>query len=432
MTDPDTDLDIDRPRHRGRPGRRVSVEVALDAIADGDRVFISGGAAAPLTIDRAMAEQRDRWDRLELVADRLIDPLEMFDQPNRPFRLISLQPSPAVDSMRTAGALTEHAIPFSRFGAAIAPSGPYPIDVAIVHVSPPGPNGRFSLGASVATPLAAIAAAPLIIAQVNPRMPYSYGYGELNRDEIDLLVDVDHPLVELTRAEPDATATEIGGLVASLIPDGAMLQIGIGALADAVLTALGDHRDIGVHSGMISDGMVDLHETGAITGRSHPLFPGRMVTGLLGGTRRLFDFVDRNPAVVTVPSSVSHGHDLLRGLADFRAVNSAVEVALDGSVNGERIGDRVISGPGGAPDYAAAAAASADGRFIVALPSTAARGQRSRIVPRLAPGVPTTVEGRLVSAVVTEHGIAELDGLAADDRAAALRAVAAERFRSQL
>lgn len=423
---------VDRPLVGRRAGRMVSVTEALDAIADRSRVFVSGGAAAPLEIVAAMVAQRDRWRDLQLVADRLIEPLTAFDHPNDPFRLVSLQPSPAVDAMRAAGALDSDPVAFSRFGRRMAPDGPWPIDAAIVHVSPPGPQGRLSLGVSVATPLAAIAAAPLVIAQVNPRMPYTFGGGELDRDEIDLLVEVDHPLVELPRPRPDETTRAIGELAAAHIPDGAALQIGLGALADAVLSALSGHRRIGIHSGMISDGIVDLAASGALDGSTGTAFPGRIVTGLVGGTRQVFDFVDRNPDVITVPTSISHGLDVLRTIDRFTAVNSAIEVALDGSINGERIGDRVISGPGGAPDYAEAAGLSAGGRFIVTLPATASRGSISRIVPELRPGVPPTVDGRLVTTVVTEHGVAEIGPLSGEARADALRAIAAAEFAGEL
>jgi acetyl-CoA hydrolase len=212
------------------------------------------------------------------------------------------------------------------------------------------------------------------------------------------------------------------------VAEGATLQIGLGALADAVLAALGEHRGLAVHSGMISDGIADLAAGGALTGTGHPLFPGRIVTGLVGGSKRAFDFVDRNPDVVTVPSSISHGPDVISRLPRFTAVNSAVEIALDGSMNGEMIGERVISGPGGARDYAMAAAAGVDGRFIVTLPATAGAGAISRIVSRLADGVTTTVEGRYVTTVVTEHGVAEIGPLSGRARADAMRAIADERF----
>lgn len=400
---------------------------ALDAIPDGARVFLSGGSAAPLAVDRAMADEPDRWTDLELVCDRLVAPLAVFDHPGRPFRLISLQPSPAVDAMRRGGALTGHPVPFSTFASVTAPDGPWPIDVAVIQVSPPGPEGRFSLGVSVATPVSQLPSADLVIAQVNPAMPYSFGGGELDRDEIDLLVEAEHPLVESPRSDPDDVARRIGVTVAGLIPDAATIQIGVGTLADAVLQSLGDHQRLNIHSGMVSDGIVDLARSGAITGTDHPRFPGRLVAGLLGGTRKVFDFVDRNPDVVMVPTELSHGMEVLTALSRFHAVNSAVEVALDGSINGETIGDRIVSGPGGAPDYAAAAARADGGRFIVALPATAAQGRVSRIVAHLADGAPVTVAGDVVSTVVTEHGVADIAGLDGHDRAAALRAIADPR-----
>jgi acyl-CoA hydrolase len=403
---------------------------ALDAIADGSRVFVSGGSATPKVIDQAMAAERHRWSTLDLVCDRLVEPLAVFDFPNEPFRLVSLQPSPAVDTMRNAGALTSDAGPFSRFGELMSSAGSWPIDVAIIHVSPPGPEGRYSLGVSVATPLAAIAEASLVIAQVNPRMPYSYGAAELDPDEIDLLVDAESELVETVRRPPDETALVIGTLVASVVSNGATLQLGVGALADAVMMALVDHTDLAIHSGMISDGVIDLQASGAITGASHPLFPGHIVTGLVGGTRAAFDFIDHNPVVVMAPAAVTHGQKLLTSLGGFTAINSAVEVAIDGSANGEMIGDRVVSGPGGAPDYALAAATAPGGRYIVALPATASSGRRSRIVDRLAAGAPATVAGQYVSTVVTEFGVASIAELSGQDRAEALLSIAAPAFRS--
>jgi acyl-CoA hydrolase len=403
---------------------------ALDAIADGSRVFVSGGSATPKVIDQAMAAERHRWSTLDLVCDRLVEPLAVFDFPNEPFRLVSLQPSPAVDTMRNAGALTSDAGQFSRFGELMSSAGSWPIDVAIIHVSPPGPEGRYSLGVSVATPLAAIAEASLVIAQVNPRMPYSYGAAELDPDEIDLLVDAESELVETVRRPPDETALVIGTLVASVVSNGATLQLGVGALADAVMMALVDHTDLAIHSGMISDGVIDLQASGAITGASHPLFPGHIVTGLVGGTRAAFDFIDHNPVVVMAPAAVTHGQKLLTSLGGFTAINSAVEVAIDGSANGEMIGDRVVSGPGGAPDYALAAATAPGGRYIVALPATASSGRRSRIVDRLAAGAPATVAGQYVSTVVTEFGVASIAELSGQDRAEALLSIAAPAFRS--
>ena len=419
---------------RGRSARRVSGDVALDAIGDGSRVFVSGGSASPVMLDRLMADQADRWTRLDLLCDRLIAPLAVFDHPGRPFHLTSLQPSPAVDVMRDAGAYRSAACPFSAFGDQINPTGPHPIDVAIVNVSPPGPSGRCSLGVSVATPLAAINAASVVIAQVNPRMPYTFGYGELPPDSFDFLVEAEHELLETQAAAGvgSTTMAAIGAAVAERIPDGASLQMGIGAVADAVWAALSSHADLTVHSGMISDGVVGLANSGALTGRHHPRFQGKIVAGLVGGTRTAFDFVDNNPDVLMAPASISHGPDQLHMLPKFTAVNSAVEVDLTGAANGENIGSRIISGPGGAPDYAAAASSHPEGQYIVALAATAAGGRLSRIVRALGPEVPATVPGDQVSSVVTEHGVALLAGRSASDRAQALTEIAAPEFRDQL
>lgn len=422
------------PPPRGRAARWVRGAIALDAIDDHSRVFVSGGSAMPVVLDRLLADQADRWTRLDLVCDRLLTPLAAFDHPDRPFHLTSLQPSPAVDPMREAGAYRSAAVPFSGFGHQISSAGPHPIDVAIVNVSPPGPSGRCSLGVSVATPLAAIGAAALVIAQVNPRMPYTFGYGELPLDSFDFLVEAEHELLETPgpAADGSPTMTTIGTSVAGLVPDGASLQMGIGAVADAVWAALVSHTDLAVHSGMISDGVVGLAASGALTGKHHPRFPGKIVAGLVGGTRTAFDFVDNNPDVLLVPTSISHGPSELRTLPRFTAVNSAVEVDLTGAANGENIGSRIISGPGGAPDYAAAASSHPDGQYIVALAATAAGGRHSRIVRALGPGVPRTVAGDQVSSVVTEYGVAALSGRSTTDRAQALAEVAAPPFRDQL
>lgn len=431
---PERVVDPDGPPS-GRAGRWVDSSIAFDAIADGSRVYICGGAAAPRAIDRAMYDQADRWSSIRLVCDRLIDPLEVFRQANQPFHLTSLQPSPAVEPIRAAGAYTPAPMPFSEFGSALAADGRCPIDVAIVHVSRPGPDGRLSLGVSVATPLAAMTAASVVIAQVNPQMPYTYGFGELTADQFDFLVETDEPLIESnqTAGRPgDEVVPTIGSKVAGLVRNGATLQVGIGAIADAVLTALVDHRDLAVHSGMISDGIINLAATGAASGVNHPRFPGRIVAGLVGGTSAAFDFVDRNPAVMMVPTRISHGLSELGRLPNFTAINSGIEVDLNGSVNGEAIGPRTVSGPGGAPDYARAASAAPDGQYIVALPATAAGGGVSRIVPKLSPQVPVTVAGEYVSSVVTEYGVAGIDSKPVDETANALRAVAAPEFRDDL
>ncbi len=403
---------------------------ALDAIADKARVYVAGGSAVSTSILEAMTQQRDRWSRIEIVADYLVEPLPVFAYPTEPFHVASLQPNGTLRSMIDGDAYRTAARPLSEWGGAMEPGGDTAIDVALVHVSEPGPDGRFSLGVSSGTPLAAMSSADLVIAQVNPRMPYTFGAAEIHQDEMDLLVEVEHELVEFPLAEPDDITSLTGALVASEIPHGAILQLGVGALPEAVCRELSGHRDLGIHSGLISDGVIDLVASGAFSGKTHPDHPGKIVTAMIGGTRQLFDFVDRNPDVVTVTTHESHGMVALGRLPNLIAVNSSIEVALDGSINSERVGTRIVSGPGGAPDYARATAAADGGRFFVALPSTAAKGTVSRIVSTLQG--PATVDGTLVDTVVTEFGVAKLCDLDASSRADVLRSIAHPDFRSDL
>ena len=217
-----------------------------------------------------------------------------------------------------------------------------------------------------------------------------------------------------------------------LVPDEATLQFGIGAIPEAVMARLTARRDLGVHSGLISDGLIDLLQSGALTNARKSQDAGVMIAAVCGGTRRLFGWLDHNPAVRLAPARYSHGVDVVSRGHRFVAINSAISVALDGSVNAETVGGRLLSGPGGQPDYAEAAMSAHDGIGIVAMPSTAARGTASRIVRRLGPEEAVTVPRTLADRVVTEYGVAELRGRSLEERASALRAVAHPAFRSEL
>ena len=408
------------------------MEDALAAIDDGARVYVSPICAVPTSLVDAMTHARDRWQHIELITDYLIEPLSPFDHPGAPFHLTSLQPSRAVEQMRAAGALSTVPATYSQFFSMLRPGGPHPVDVALLQVSEPGPAGKFSLGVGVGTNIEILRTAPFVIAEVNPNMPYTFGAGEVERDEIDLLVEVDHPLTELAVPEPDETARTIGRHTASLIDDGAVLQFGIGAIPESVLAALGDRVDLGIHGGMIGDTVIDLVEAGALTGARKNVDNGKMVIAGVLGTRRSFDWSHRNDAIYTVPSSYSHGSAALSTVERFVAINSALSMASDGSANAETAGDRVLSGPGGQPDFALGASASPSGLSIIAMPSTAAGGTRSRLVRELPAGTNTTIPRYLVDAVVTEFGVAHLRGLPLEERPAALASIAHPDFRDQL
>jgi acyl-CoA hydrolase len=312
------------------------------------------------------------------------------------------------------------------------PGGPLEVDAVLVAVSPPGPGGRFSLGVSTGQVIDAVRSAPLVIAQVNREMPYVFGVAELRRDEIDLLVEIDGPLVEVRRAAPTPETGEIARHVLSLVPDEATLQFGLGAVPEALMSLLGERRDLGIHSGMISDGIIPVFEAGAVTNAKKAFDRGVMIAGEVMGTRAVFDWVHLNPALRMAPAAYTHGVPVVARCHRFVSIQSALQVALDGSINAESIDERQVGGPGGQPDYAEAAAAALDGIAIHALPSTAARGKLSRIVPRLGEGALVTTPRYLADRVVTEYGVAHLRGRSLTQRATSLAAIAHPSFRDAL
>lgn len=380
-------------------------------IADGSRVYVSPLMGVPTTLLFAMVERAERWSRLETTCDYLLEPLPTFAAPTEPFHHLTVQPTAATAAMGAAGALAVVPAAYSQFASLWAPGGRLEVDVALVQVSEPGPDGRFSLGLNGGATPEVVRQAGLVIAEINPAMPYLRGAVECERSDFDYLVEVDHPLVELAPAAADEVAARIGRTVAELVPDGATIEYGVGAIPDAVLAGLSGHRDLGLHSGMIGDGVIELIESGVMNGRRKTIDPGLHVAAVAIGSRRLVEWLVGRDDVVMVASPYSHGIPALSRQRRFVAVNSAVEVAWDGSVNAETVGERVVSGPGGQPDFAQAAAISPEGMAVVALPATAGRGRFSRLVERLGDGAPTTVARHLADRVVTEYGVASLRGL---------------------
>lgn len=403
-------------------------------IADGTRVHIAYSAAFPVALATALVDARDRWTDVEIVTGVQHDPHPLFEPfDDSPFRFALLQASGPLAAALDAGTAAIIPSALSDWPRICSPHGSRPCDVSLVQVSPPGPDGRFSMGTGAADQIEIVRQAPVVIAEVNPRMPYTFGATELDRDEIDLLIEAEHEL-------PEAGGTDgFGELEAAIaahaaeeIPDGATLQFGIGRIPEAIVASLRGHVDLGLHSGMIGDACIDLVEAGVVTGARKSADVGKLVAGVVLGSRRIFDWVDRNPDVVMVPAAYSHGAATLAGVHRLVAINSVIEVALDGSANAEQIGGRVVSGPGGQPDYAVGAGLSPGGVGIVAIPSTAGRTPRSRIVEHLAPGVPTSIPRNLADRVVTEFGVAHLAGATLTERAERLRAIAHPDFRADL
>jgi len=304
-------------------------------------------------------------------------------------------------------------------------------DVVLLHLSPANGAGLHSLGVAHDYLPAITARARVVIAEVNERMPWTFDGGAMNHVRIDYIVPTSRALIDVADPQPDEITNRIAGHVAGLVPDGAVLQIGVGALPGAILHSLRDHRRLGIHTGLIGDGLVDLMECGAVTNETKTVDRGLSVTGLAFGTRRLYDFVNTNPAVAFRPPVITHAGDIAAGLDAFISVNSAIEVDLTGQVNAETAGGKYLGAVGGQVDFVRAARLSANGKSIIALPATASNGTASRIV-RVTNSATVTTARSDTDIVVTEFGAAHLRGLTLAERASSLIAIAHPDFREDL
>ncbi len=409
----------------------VSAKQAAEAIKSGDRIFVHTAAAAPQVLVEAVSERSGELRNVEFV--------HLHTEGPAPYAADELAASFKTRALFVGGNVREAV---ARGTADYVPvflsevprlfrSGVMPLDVALVHVSPPDRHGFCSLGVSVAASQAAVQAAKLVIAQINPRMPRTHGDGLISIDKIDLGVEVDRPLPE--HKPPVLTETEkaIGQHVAELVDDGATLQMGIGAIPDAVLAALGNHKELGIHTEMFSDGILDLVESGVITNTQKRVHPGKLVAAFLMGTRRLYDFVDDNPQVMMLGADYVNDTKVIRRNPRVTAINSAIEVDLTGQVVADSIGTRQYSGVGGQMDFIRGAALSPGGKPIIALPSTTSSG-RTRIVDLLQPGAGVVTTRAHVRYIVTEHGVADLYGKSLRERARALIDIAHPDHRETL
>jgi acyl-CoA hydrolase len=411
--------------------RTVTAEEAVAVIKSGARVFVHSVAAAPSRLIEAMTARADELRVVEIVS--------LHTEGPAPYAAPEMAKSFRVNAL-FVGANVRRAVEEGRADylpvflsevPSLFRSGILPLDVALVHVSPPDRHGFCSLGVSVDVSRAAVQTARTVVAQVNPRMPRSLGDGLIHVDQIDYMVEVDEPIHELppTALTPEERA--IGRHCAELVDDGATLQIGIGAIPQATVAALGDHHRLGIHTEMISDGIVDLVEKGVITGELKRVHPGRIVAAFALGSKRLYDFLDDNPLVAMLDIGYVNETAVIRQNPKVTAINSAIEVDITGQVCADSIGDRQYSGVGGQMDFIRGAALSEGGKPIIALPSVTSSGE-SRIVSMLKPAAGVVTTRAHVHFVVTEHGIADLFGKNLRQRAAALIAVAHPSHRDGL
>ena len=301
--------------------------------------------------------------------------------------------------------------------------GILPIDVALVQVSPPDKNGWCSLGLSVDVAKAAAETAKVVLAQINPQMPRVHGDGFIHQDELDSFISVDTPLYVATRSPLSPEEKAIGKFVAEIIEDGSTLQFGIGGVPDAVAVSLKDHKHLGIHTEMWSDGVLDLIECGAVDNSQKIKHPGKTVSSFIMGSEKLYRFVDDNPSVVQLESSYVNNPSVILKNPKMIAINSAVEVDLTGQICADSIGSRIISGVGGQMDFMRGAVLSEGGKAIIAITSRTKKGQ-SRIVPTLKTGAGVVSTKAHVHYVVTEYGCVDLYGKNISQRARALISIA--------
>ncbi len=409
----------------------VSAEEALSIIQSNDTVFVQGSAATPIHLVKKLIAQKERLSQVSLVSITL-QGVDLNDPSlEGHFFIHSLFASEsnrkAVNSSMgdyTPVFLSEIPLLFER--------NIISLDVAILHVSPPDAHGYCSLGTSVDVANSAMKHAKKVIAQVNPNMPRVHGDAFVPASAFDFVVWVDEPLPEVSYADKSTEAHEkIGKIVAELIDDGATLQLGIGSIPDAVLKNLNQHKNLGIHTEMFSDGAIDLIKSGVINNSKKKIVEGYCVTSFLLGTKKLYDFVDDNPVVKALEVSFVNDPRIICQNPRVSAINSAIEIDLTGQVCSDSIGTYQYSGIGGQMDFIRGAALSDKGKPIIALPSTTKNGS-SRIVPYLKEGAGVVTTRGHLHWVVTEFGAVNLFGVNMDKRAKELIKLAHPDHREQL
>lgn len=411
--------------------RRVSAAEAVNVVRSGDRVFIHSVAAAPQALIAALTARAAELRDVEIV--------QLHTEGPAPYAAPEMAGSFRVNALfvgknvrdAVARGQADYVPVFLSEVPALFRNRAMPLDVALISVSPPDKHGFCSLGVSVDASRAAAQSARTVVAQVNAAMPRSHGDGLIHVDDIDLAVEAAAPIFEVSQAKTSELERTIGGFVASLVEDGATLQLGIGAIPEAVLAALTDHHDLGVHTEMFSDGIVDLVERGVVTGALKRNHPGKVVASFVMGSRRLYDFIDDNPSVLLLDVAYTNDTAVIRRNPKVTAVNSALEIDLTGQVCADSLGTFQYSGVGGQMDFIRGASLSERGKPIIALPSVTSRGE-SRIVPYLKQGAGVVTTRAHVNYVVTEHGAASLHGKNLRQRARALIGIAHPGHREAL
>jgi acyl-CoA hydrolase/GNAT superfamily N-acetyltransferase len=412
--------------------RVCNVERAFSKIKPGSRIFIATGCAEPQYLVRNLSKFPKNISDTEILHLVSLNVSPYTDSKFRDmFRLNTFFIGRAARESVARGEADYSPIFLSEIPRMIK-RGRLHIDVALVQVTPPDAFGNCSLGVSVETVKAAVEHAAYVIAQVNPQFPRTMGDSFVSVEDLDAVVEYEEPVLEYIPEEPDEVADRIGFYVSRLVPNGATIQAGIGKIPNAVLRHLRDKRDLGVHTEMFSDGLIELYEEGIINNSKKTFHPGKVVAAFCLGSRRLYDIINNNPIFEFYPTDyVSDPRNISRN-DNMVAINSALEIDLTGQVCADSLGHKFYSGIGGQADFMRGAALAQNGRPIISIPSTAKKGTVSRIVPLLSSGAGVVTTRGDVHYVVTEHGIAYLHGKSIRERALALINIAHPKFRRGL
>ena len=412
----------------------VDARTALErTISSGHRVMLNANCGQPQTLAEALTELAPDLRDVEIVQLLALGKSDYVraDLSNN-VRLNALFVGPGVRKEVNAGAADYTPIFLSEIPALFEKGSVLPLDAALIQVSPPDEHGFCSFGVSVDIIKPAAENSRTVVAEVNAQMPRTLGDCFIHVSKLTYAVEVDRPLLELPRHPFTDVHNRIGSNIAEMIEDGSTLQLGIGAIPDAVLSRLTDKRHLGIHTEMFADGVRDLFEAGVITNEKKTLHPGKIISSFLMGSRDLYDFVDNNPLVEMHPSHYVNDPFIIAQNDKMVSINSAISIDLTGQINSDSMGTTFYSGIGGQVDFVRGASRSKGGKAIIAFPSTAKDGELSRIVPTLADGAGDVTSRGDVNYVVTEYGVAQLHGRTIRERAKALINIAHPKFRDEL
>lgn len=412
--------------------RIVTAEEAVRTIKSGDRVFLTGNCSVPRTILAALVDYAPHLNDVEIVQALSVGPADYVSpEMEGHLRVNTMFTSANVRKAVQEGRADFTPVLLSEF-TLLFKNGHLPLDAALVHLSPPDNYGFCSFGVEVGLTKTPADSSKTIIAEVNQRMPRTLGDSFIHISNVDYIVPVDYPLTEMPMTSENVSEAieRIAQHIAELIPDGATMQLGIGAIPDAMLKYLYEKKDLGIHTELFSDGVIDLVDAGVLTNARKSLHPGKIIAGFILGTQRLYDWVDDNPLIELHPTEYVNDPFVIAQNERMVAINSAIEIDLTGQVCADSIGPKIYSGVGGQLDFIYGASRSKGGIPIIALPSTAK--QFSRIVPMLKQGAGVVTTRNHVRYVVTEYGIADLYGKTIRQRAQALIGIAHPDFRDEL